>query len=161
FRPLGLSDTPLPPCRLRHMLPGLAAQLHQVPIVGKTLLQVRHARRISGANHGLAIGPLDPKARPAADIVAQFLNLVDRAALAAVHREDATALRAAEGGVLQIVVEYQYVAGGCRQRDGRNLATLQAPGLDALANVLLEIVGERLANAVAAGDDPQRPGLAG
>src|SRR5262245_33013059 len=131
-----------------------------MPVVGHALLQVRHTRGVGCADHSLAIGLLDPEARAAGDIIAKILNLILGIALTAVHRKHAPALRATKGGVLQVVVEHQDIAGGCLQGDRRYLAALQAPGLIARANAVLKLVGEGLADAVAAGDDPQRPGIA-
>ena len=111
--------------------------------------------RIRGAEHGLAVGFFQPKAREPADVVPQLREILLAVALREVHREHASGRAAAKGGVLGVVVEQQEIARRGIEGERRNIAAVDAVVLLTLAHGALEQIGKPFADPVAAGNHPK------
>ena len=144
----------------------LSRQLCNVPVICHLLLQVQHALRPGCADHGLTVGAPDRRAmfekiaRLVREQRAQLCQPLLRVATGDVYGAHTPALRSAKRAVFEAEIEYHQVAGRRLQCQRRDLAAGYAPGLRALANVLLETIGVRLAGAMAARDHAQRTRVA-
>ena len=103
----------LPPSRLRHRLLRPLDQGGKFVLVLDDLGQMTHPGGGGGPAHDIRMALLDPEAGVGVDKAAQLLHLGGRLGPAAqVQGEHPPPVAAAIGGVVEVVVEDDHIAGG-------------------------------------------------